>query len=171
MKMNRKITSIGILLVAFCVLLGAAGLSTAQTPGAQTLPDIQITDMDFSIDEPIKGNEMTITATVLNNGSIPLANITVAFLVDGAEIGNVTGITLAVNGTQTVSHVWIVEDGTHTISAMVEIKGMPLMDSTLSETLAVPVGDFTTLLLALAAIALTVLIVALVPSILGKLIK
>ncbi len=112
-----------------------------------------------------------MTAIVVSNMTMPVANVTVVFLVDMREVGNVTNLTLHPGTPQEASAVWVASTGTHLVAAMVYVEGMPLQDSATSIEVFVevkPVGDVPTLLYGLLAIAIVVLGIAAVPSILSR---
>ena len=120
----------------------------------------------------MQDDEVNVTATILSDMLFPVANVTVVFLVDQKEIGNVTDISLQPGEPEEVTTVWVATAGTHEVKAVVSLNGIPLQDSAARIEVFVeakPVGDVATLLYGLLAIALAVLGMATVPSIIFRL--
>lgn len=63
-----------------------------------------------------EGDNVTITASVLNNGSNSQSNILVDFKVDGTSIGTETVASISSGATQTAQKTWVATAGNHTIS-------------------------------------------------------
>lgn len=131
--------------------------------------NVGISDMTFSSANPSDGDVITISVTVHNNGTSPISNATLAFYVDYVEIENITGIVLEANGSSNQVIDWTAEGGTHTISAVLSVNGVPLPDTEISSEIEVALGDPNTLIGALILIVAVVFITPLVPSIFEKL--
>jgi hypothetical protein len=130
---------------------------------------LNVTDISFSDDYPMEGDEITITATLENSGSRAVDNVTVNFQLDQQRaIGNVTGISIGAGETDNVSITWTAEKWDHSITGMVLMGGTPLMDSVLTvaiEVQAEPIGDTAPLFLTLGIIALIIILAIIAPSI------
>jgi len=167
-------------LVLSLIFLVGAGLPQAvaqSTPrsshGAQS--GLNITQVTFSDDNPMEGEEITITATLTNNGSSTVDNVTVSFQVDQRDvIGNVSGITIGPDEARDASIRWVAEKWDHAIAAVVLVDGAPLMDVAQTAEIAVraePIGDIQSLFLALGIIMLTVVAAVMAPSIWSRIWK
>lgn len=62
------------------------------------------------------GDNVTLTATVLNNGLLPQTDATIEFFVDGSSIGSETIASLAAGESTSVQKEWVATQGDHTIS-------------------------------------------------------
>jgi hypothetical protein len=150
-----------IVLVLSLMMLVAVGF--AQIPG-QGVPGaasgLKVTKVGFSDGAPMEGDEITIYAQLRNDGTRPIVNTTVSFLLDQArEIGNVSGITMGPGETRNLSITWMAEKWEHNMTAVLVMGGVPLMDtaaSALVDVRAEPIGDTPSLLLALGVIALVI---------------
>lgn len=165
-----------LMILAIILTMVLATIPTALADnggGGPPQMDISVTEVRIDVEEPMQDDEVNVTATVLSNMSVPVANVTVVFLIDMQEIGNVSNITLLPGEPEEVTTVWLAEAGTHVMVAAVYVEGIPLQDSAASIEVYVeakPVGDVATLLYALLAIALAVLGMAIVPSIVYRII-
>ncbi len=124
-------------------------------------PDIKVEKLEFSNDEPLEDDEITINATVRNNGSVPVQNFTLVYLVDNMEIGNVSGIALEAGESNTYEISWDAEAGIHNVSAVLKYNDEMLPESSASKELSVepkPVGDVSSLLISLGVIVLAVIL-------------
>lgn len=153
-------TTIAISLVLFAIL-GMMPNASAQSVG--------ISNMTFSDTNPSDGDVVTISVTIFNNGTFPVSNITLTFYVDYGEIGNTTGINLEANSSSIQEINWTAESGTHTISAILSVNGIPLPNTEISSEIDVALGDVNTLIGALILIIAVVFIAPLAPSIFEKL--
>ena len=171
MNKNKEIKK--MLLITTVTVLAFTALLTMPFTSAQKMQepqiDIYISDITFSNDEPADGDVITISATIVNNASFDVNNISISFYVDYEEIGNKTGINMEANGTAIQNIEWIAESGDHTISAILSIDDMALMDTQTSEDIFVTLGDISTLIYALLLIILIIFGTAVVPSILRRL--
>lgn len=92
------------------------------------IPDLVITNIDFSPSSPKEGNNVTFIATVANKGRGATQNGVihgVQFFVDGTQIDGVTGHTSSIpsGGEIKISGLWSnATAGTHTIKAIVDNK-------------------------------------------------
>ena len=161
-----------VLAIILATALLAVPAALADNGGGPPQSDISVTEVRIDVEEPMQDDEVNVTATVSSNMSVPVTDVTVVFLVDKQEIGNVTNVTLLPGGTEEATTVWVATAGTHVVTAMVYVNGIPLQESAASIDVYVeakPVGDVATLLYGLLAIALAVLWMAIVPSIVFRL--
>jgi len=170
---RKKFVITTMLALAFSVTLVTIPLISAENGGTQvSAPNIKITSIAFSDDEPVEGEEITIFATVLNNDSMPVSNITITFYVDFKAIGNVTDVTIKSNESIIVNITWVAEKWDHNISAMLSIGNAPLLNTQTGKDISVkvePIGDISSLVYALILIMTVVFGTAVVPSIFEKL--
>jgi len=164
-KKKMFVTTI-IIALAFLAILGAIPSASAQT-------DIKITNITFSNDKPLEGEEITIYATVLNNESIRVSNITIQFFImSEIEQRKIMNLTLEAKESLTVNITWIAKKWEHTVMVGVSIvEDTILMGSMMEKKIwveAKPVGDLPTLGLALMAIFAIVLGATCVPSVKEK---
>ncbi|NOQ53396.1 MAG: hypothetical protein GQ558_02185 [Thermoplasmata archaeon] len=160
-----------VLAIILATVLLAVPAALADNGGGPPQSDISVTEVRIDVEEPMQDDEVNVTATILSNMTVP-RNVTVVFLVDKMEIGNVTNITLQPGVPEEATTVWVTTAGTHVVTAIVKVGGVTLPDSAASTEVYVeakPVGDVATLLYGLLAIALVVLGMAIVPSILFRL--
>lgn len=161
-----------IIALTFSAALMTIPLISAEKGGKQvSAPDIKITNISFSDDEPVESEEITIFVTVLNNDSMSVSNITITFYVDFKAIGNVTDITIKANESIIVNITWVAEKWDHSISAMLSSGNVPLLDTLISKDVSVeakPVGDISSLVYALIFIMMVVFGTIVVPSIFEK---
>ncbi len=161
-----------VLAIILATALLAVPAALADNGGGPPQSDISVTEVRIDVEEPMQDDEVYVTATVVSNMPRPVANVTVVFLVDQKEIGNVTNITLQPGDPEETTIVWVATAGTHVVTAIVKVGGIALPDSAASTEVYVeakPVGDVATLLYGLLAIALVVLGMAIVPSIIFRL--
>lgn len=167
--MEKRVTKlIPLFILVFFLSLAVIPLIEAQNGGPISQPDIKVENIGFSDEEPMEDDNITINATVRNNSTIPIQNATLVFLVNGQEIGNISDIALASDGSETYETSWKTEPGIHNVTAVLKIDGTLIRDSAASKELVVdpkPVGDVSTLLISLGVIALLVLVTSLLYSI------
>ncbi len=174
--MARYHSAAAIVLGALLLVTMSAQQAThAQQVEPQTQPlDLAITNITITGGEIVEGDNVTTTATIFNNGSIPASNITLTIYLDYLEIWNNTGIAIDGNSSSSVCHAWTAETGNHNISAMLSVNGMPLPDTMTGWNLTVqaaPIGDVPTLVAALGVMVLAMLLPTLTQSIRRKRIK
>jgi len=165
-----KTTILILLLIVFVghglILVSAQGGSGS---GQVAQIGLNVTSISFSNDNPMEGQQITITATLFNTGSRAVDNATINFQMDQQQaIGNVTGISIGAGETENVSITWIAEKWDHAITGMILIAGTPLINSVLTvgiEVRAEPIGDTTSIFLTLGAIVLIVVAAIITPSI------
>jgi len=129
------------------------GQSTSQTQPFQ--PDIKVKNLQFSDEEPNEDDNITISATVMNNSTMPLQGLTLVFLIDGQEINNISGIGLNPDENKSFEISWKAEPGFHNVSALLRYQGVVLRDSVASKDIGVepdPIGDIPSLLVSIAVI-------------------
>jgi len=175
MMETKEIKKILITTIIMALLLSAILLTlpntSAQNGGMQVPPSqapIKITELSFSDDEPLEDSEITIFATVLNIGATRVTNITLSFYLDYDVIRNVTEITINANESIIVNMTWVAEKWNHNISVMASIDDTPLKDSMVGKDIYVeakPIGDISSLVLALMIIFIIVIGTVFIPSI------
>jgi hypothetical protein len=163
-----------IMLTLIC-LMGALPLTGTSAAGGGAPPSqmgpVLVQDLGFSEKEPVEHDEITLNATLVNNVSIELSNITVHFLVDMKEIGNISGLQIGINGSLAVQQRWKASKYNHTVSVLVSVDGQLMRDSQINKGIYVeaePIGDFTTPVLLIAALLLTLLATVAAPGILER---
>lgn len=115
-------------------------------------PDVKITGITFSNDNPEEDEEITISATVWNNNTMNITNVTITFSYDTTAIGNITNLLIGAKENMTINVTWKAVKWNHEISVMVSIDGMPLKDSMMSKEITVnakPMGNVLSLVIAL----------------------
>ena len=157
----RKMFVIFVLLSMSSLLLlhAVKGQMNEQNPIAQ--PDIIVESIEFSDDKPMEDDNITITATVKNNGSIPLEGLTLVFLVDNMEISNISNVNVDPGQSKTYEINWKTKSGVHSVSAVLEYNGVMIQQSMNFQQLSVkpkPVGNVSSLLLSIAIIAVAVVL-------------
>lgn len=176
MKMVRYILLITLvttlILAAFTVSSAEAQPGMTQQPpgGMNSQTTLKIVSLNFSDDNPMEDDEVIIYVEIINNGYVPVANITVSILLDNVIIKNITDISIAANGSKIIEYIWTSEAGYHNIAVVLNVGGMPLQDTKVNENIIVdkePIGDVPTLILAIISIFIFILIVVIVPSILS----
>jgi hypothetical protein len=175
MTMNYRSTiSMAFLALVMVGLITAFPLDARGQIGSGMPPNdhgqipVIVKGIGFSDETPTENDVITISATISNNVSMDLKNITVVFLVDGDPIGNISGLSLDVNGSKIVEIKWTAEADTHVISAVISIGGKILTESQFSKEIVVdpePLGNFITPALLLFAIFLLIGITTIFPGI------
>ena len=160
-----------IMSLLFSTILGLTPFSNAQNVAMRQptgmVPIINITMLTFSNDDPLEDEEIIISATILNTGSVYLNNITLSFTIDYKVINNVTDLTINVNESKTIDILWHAEKWNHNISVMAYLDGTPLKESMIGKEIYVeakPIGDISTLILGLIIIFFVVIGIMLIPS-------
>ena len=171
------VISIVCVLISLAIVLPLPAIATQDggnpnpTPGS---PPVYIERINFSNANPDENDEISIYGTLRNNMSREIPNITAIFLMDGKEIGNVSGLKIEANGSLVVEQTWRAEKYDHTVSVLVILNGQTLKDSQLSKTIYVepaPVGDLTTPILLLALLLSLILLTIISPSIVERIVK
>ena len=156
-------------LVIFLTTLAAQGqVGSGMPPNEHGLVPVVVDGIEFSDETPTEGDEIIISATISNNVSMRLTNITVVFRVEDVEIGNNSGIALDVNGSKVVDQVWKTKVNMHIISVMISMEGKPLTGSQLSKEIVVepdPIGNFITPMILLFMIFLLISVTTIFPGI------
>ncbi len=171
-KSSRKISILLLLVLMSSLFLvpSAKGQSSGQNPITQ--PDIKVEKIEFSDGEPMEDDNITITVTVKNNDTMPLQGLTLVFLVDDAEIENISNIRIGAGESKTYKISWKAEGGVHGVSAVLKYNDVMIRKSANNQKLSVkpkPVGDVNSLLLSLGVIAVTVLLTNLIYSVIKAL--
>jgi hypothetical protein len=129
------------------------------------VPEIEISDIQFSDTDAIEGQDVTISITIENmNSTMAVENITLSLYLDYDIAHNFTDISLDAGESASFNYTWDSESGTHNVTAMLVYNEMPLPDTQVSEELEIGLGDVGTVVLALLIVALAVLLVAILPS-------
>jgi hypothetical protein len=171
--MHMTSTKISMILALLLVLLFSFPFSTvtsAQGGGPGGIPNVKVTNITFSNDNPKEGETITITALVWTNSSRNLTGLTVTFAYDGINITTVKNVSVNANSVTSVPITWKTVKWTHTMTAIVSIDTVPLPKSVGSAVLKVkadPIGDPWTPLGGLIAILITIVIAVAFPSILN----
>jgi hypothetical protein len=155
------------------VLLQLAALTVAQIPerdpGSLPIqPRLGVDNITFSEEEPLEGETLTIWARIVNNDTLPVANLTVHFLLDQDEIGNATALSLEPRSAFDAELDWIAEKWTHAVTVTVDVGGQPIPGAMATRMITVkaePVGDVPTLLYMLGSILAVLVGITLAPSI------
>ena len=165
---------IPMLLALISLLLVIPPPGTVAESGGRSPPlmtPILVQNVSFSDKAPIEHHKIVIYATLRNNVSTELSNITVHFLVDGMEIGNTSGLQMGINGSLMVEQGWNATKFNHTVSVLVSLDGQMFKDSKVNKDIYVepePIGDFTTPVLLVAALLLMIFITVVIPGILER---
>lgn len=155
-----------VFMMGVFIIPSAEGQFGDQIPGGQ--PDVTIETIGFSDESPMEDDNITMDATVLNNGTMPIKNVTLVFMVDNVEVGNVSDIELNSKTSETYEISWKAESGIHNVSAFLKYQGVTIQESVTSKELTVdpkPVGDVSSLLISLGIVALLVLLTNLLYSV------
>ncbi len=114
-------------------------------------------------EEPFEDDTIHITASILNNGTTPVMNLTVQLVIDEEVAGEWTSISIAPKDSYTFNITWDAEKGDHTVQLLVGNGQMQLLTATIIsvDEVVSPVPA----LIGLGLIAVVPLMVALVPSV------
>ena len=160
-----KILAIMTLLFGL-ILVPAATAQNMDPPMQMPAPELEVTAIQFSDTDAIEGQDVTITVTIENlNSTMAVDDIILSLYLDYEIVQNFTGISLGSAESATYEYTWDSESGTHNVTAMLVVGEMPLPDTQVSEELVVDLGDLSTILIALLAVALAVLLIAALPSV------
>ncbi len=172
----RKPMAVIILLVTIILsIISVLPTTVGQQDGMPMAPsgqepaiDLQITDLTFSDDEPLEDDEIVISATIANNGSNQIDNLTIIFLLDNKELRSLTGLVVEANDSLEVNITWTAEKWNHIIGAMLSIGETPLQNTLVTEEISVeskPIGDVRTLILGLIFVFIIIFIISTLPSV------
>ena len=131
----------------------------------QPIPQVEIIAIEFSNTNPIEGQKVTISVIIKNNNTMSVDNLTLSLYIDYELVYNFTGISLRGGELSTFNYTWDSKYGTHNITAIIAINGVPLRNTIVSEELEVELGDVNTLVITLVVEVLVVLITVVIPSI------
>jgi hypothetical protein len=163
-KIASMLAIIGIMLMPFA--------AAQQGPGGQMdgpVPDIEITNIQFSDTNAIEGQEVTISVTIQNlNSTMAVSDITLSLYLDYAVVQNFTAIELGAGESATFNYIWTSESGTHNVTAVLSVDGITLPTTRVSEELPVALGDTPSLVLAIMVLALAIFVIAIIPGIIKK---
>lgn len=166
--MKNKIKFISA--IFFIMALTALVLSSVSAQLGQELPsDLQnvgINSIAFSTDTPKEGDEITIFAEVVNNGALPVNDITVSIYVDSESIANTSSVAVEPNASMIIESKWTSEGGVHTITAIANVNGVPTEPC--SEEITIIIGDVPSLVMALLVVVGVVLLASISPSIVNR---
>lgn len=119
-----------------------------QEQGAPGQPEIIVEDIQLSDEEPMEGDNITISALIRNNELKPIDNVTVIYYFDSFEIGNKTGVQLNANESEWYNLSWEAQAGDHDVSVALKYRGMMIQGDKMSKEVSVepePIGDIYTL--------------------------
>ena len=162
----KKLTYLAITLIIMLFIIVIVS-TNATGQGHEMLPDVKVTNIMFSDDNPLEDEEVNITAIIWDNGTMNVTNVTVIFLCDMSPIGNQTNLTIEAGKNITVNITWKAIRWNHEISVMVSINDIPLKNSTLSKDISVrakEIGNIPIVILALFVIAVAIIVIAITPS-------
>ena len=161
-----------IITILACAIIPGITYVVSQGSGMQAQSmNLNITNITFSDNEPVEGEEIEITAILVNSEFRRLSNISVEFKLDNSELGNVTDIILEPNESRNISITWKAENWEHNVNAMVRMGGIPLVNTMTGREIYVeakPIGDQSSLVYVLILIVLVVLVTAITPSIITR---
>lgn len=160
-KVPKLVSVIAMILILSLLVVPLVEGQNMEQPTPRA-PDIEVKKIEFSHDEPMEDDNITITATVQNNWYVPIQDVTMLILVDNMEIDNVSGIELEKGETGTYEVSWKAGAGIHNVSAVLRYQGEIIPESTASEELTVdpkPIGDVSSLLISLGVIAAAILLI------------
>ncbi|MDQ3822368.1 MAG: immune inhibitor A [Actinomycetota bacterium] len=113
--------------------------SNVASAEARPQADLVVTNVEFGNGPKVRGaDQVTITATVGNVGSVAASNVGVRFAVDGRQVGADQAIaSIPAGGTGKASAVWSLKDvpnGEHTITVTADPAGQIAEDSETNNT-------------------------------------
>ena len=167
MEKFKTITILALMVMLLGSILVPVASAQQMEPPVQMppVPEIEITEIQFSDTDAIEGQDVTISITIENmNSTMAVENITLSLYLDYDVAHNFTDISLDGGESSTHEYVWNSESGTHNVTAMLVLGEMPLPDTQVSEELEIGLGDVGTVVLALVILALAVLVIAVLPS-------
>ena len=118
----NKITFSFIIILLLISIPGCVGIDIADsyTVRAATKPDLTVQDITWSPVEPSKGDNVTLTITIKNQGGAKAISCRVYFYVDGHFKSYQYMQSLAPGDLVTESFTWVAEAGTHTIKVIAD---------------------------------------------------
>jgi len=126
-KWNMFVTL--IIGLAFLLCMQTISLAAMGDEYTQPQPDIKITSIAFSNDNPDEDEEITISATVWNNGTMNITNASVTFSYDMITIEQIANLSIGAKKNITVNTTWKAVKWGHNISVMLSVDGIPVKDS------------------------------------------
>ena len=171
-KKPRRNMFVTMVMIGLTLLCSSQIMPLATADDGYTQPrlelDVKITSITFSNDKPDEDEEISISATVWNNGTMNLTNVSVTFSYDAITIGNITNLSIGAKKNITINITWKAVKWDHNISVMVSMDGIPVKDGIMSKEISVeamPIGDVLSLVIALMIVFLIVIGSVTVPSI------
>jgi len=137
-------------------------------PPFQELPQIKVTNISFSNDNPKEGQNVTITVVIFNNGTGDVPNVSLTIAYDYTNITTVANLTVPAKGNRTVEVTWKAIKFTHVMSAIPSLQGVPLTNAGMTKELAVaatPIGNAYVVFAALVVVLLVFLAAVAAPSV------
>ncbi|MEF8836190.1 MAG: CARDB domain-containing protein [Candidatus Thermoplasmatota archaeon] len=137
-----------------------------QEQDAPGQPEIIVEDIQLSDEEPMEGDNITISALIRNNKS-EVNNVTMIYYIDSFEIGNITGIQLNAGESKWYNISWEAQAGDYDVSVVLKYRGMMIQENKLSKEVSVepePIGDVYSLLVSFVVILLTVFVSIIIHS-------
>ena len=175
--LRKLVIPIVCVLISLSVILPSPAIAKQDDGDPKPAPErppVFVERINFSNGNPNEDDKIVIYGTLRNNESRDISNITAVFLIDGKEIGNVSGLKIEGNGSLVVEQTWQAKKYNHTISILVKMNGQILRDSQLSKGIYVepaPIGDFTTPILLLALLMLMIFLTGVSPSIVERIVN
>ena len=166
----KKLTYLAVTLTILFTIMIVSTNTAGQGYGMS--PDVKVTNIMFSDDNPLEDEEVNITATIRSNSTMNVTNVTIIFLCDMSPIGNQTNLTIEAGKNITVNITWKAIRWNHEISVMVNIDNVPLKNSTLSKNISVrakEIGNIPIVILALFVIVVVIIVIAITPSLYERL--
>lgn len=163
-----EMLGVALLLAITLVVLPSADVSSGQPTGGQPTSSIQVLNITFSDDAPMEGDDIIISTYIKNNSPTPIVNITVSFLLNNEVLKNITDISLGANESKLIEYEWTTEKGQQNIGVRLYVGGNLIQSPLVNENIYVeqePLGDIGTLVLAILAIFIFILILVIIPSI------
>ena len=137
-------------------------------PPFQELPQIKVTNISFSNDNPKEGQNVTITVVIFNNGTGDVLNVSLTIAYDRTNIATIHNLTVPSHGNRTVEVTWKAIKFTHVMSAIPSLQGVPLTNAGMTKELAVaatPIGNAYVVFAALVVVLLVFLAAVAAPSV------
>ncbi|MFW5945483.1 MAG: CARDB domain-containing protein [Candidatus Natronoplasma sp.] len=161
----------GFVFLILVLMMGNIVFSSSirgQDLGAASQQEIIVEDIQLSDEEPMEGDNITISAQILNNGSKQVKNVTMIYYIDDFEIGNITGIQLNASQSKGKNISWEAQAGDYEVSVRISVGGKMIPDSKVSKEVSVepePIGDVYSLLVSFVVILLMILTTIIIHSI------
>ena len=97
------------------------GMNQGPTDDMDSEPSLKIIGLNFSDDNPMEEDEVTVYFQVLNNGNVTINNIIVTIYLDNVIIENITNLTVAPNSLEPNEYKWTAEAGIYAVKAAPDV--------------------------------------------------